>query len=90
MLEAVKIALRIKNTAFDTEIQDLIDAAKDDLRISGVLVLDELEPLVKRAIVLYCKAHFGYDNPDADRFTTSYHMLKNHLALSGEHRESLA
>lgn len=90
MLESVKIALRIKNAAYDTEIIDLIDAGKMDLRLSGVVFLDEeieTDALLKRAVTLYVKAHFGYDNADAPRFNDSYVMLKQHLSLSGEYRE---
>mgnify|MGYP000672228719 CR=1 FL=1 len=36
MLEKVKLALRITTDAFDSEIQDLIDAALADLGIAGV------------------------------------------------------
>ena len=35
MLEKVKMALRIKTTAFDSEIEDLIQAALKDLEIAG-------------------------------------------------------
>ena len=36
MLEKVKLALRITTNAFDSELNDLIDAAKIDLGIAGV------------------------------------------------------
>ncbi|RUS47561.1 head-tail connector protein [Cohnella sp. AR92] len=90
MMESVKKALRISpsNTAFDEEVSDLIAAARDDLKLSGVLAakadLDEPDPLVKRAIITYAKANFGYDNPDADRLRDAYSMLKAHLTLSQE------
>lgn len=68
------------------EVQDLIDAAKMDLKISGVKRIDETDPLIKRAITVYCKAHYGYDDPAmAERFEKSYAMLKAHLALSIEY-----
>lgn len=86
MLEEVKVALRISNTVYDGEIEGLIDAGKRDLEIAGVAILPLLEdPLIKRAVILYCKAHFGYDNKDAERFLDSYVMLKQHLALSGDY-----
>jgi len=63
LLDDVKLALRISPTiiAYDDEVQDLIEAAKADLKLSGVdpAKLDESDPLIKRAIVTYCKAHFG-------------------------------
>lgn len=81
MLSDAKQVLRVTNDAMDTEIADLIEAAKLDLSTSGIKVI-ETDPLIKRAINLYCKAHFGYDNPDAARFADSYKMLKIHLSFS--------
>lgn len=89
MLNDVKDALRVSGTALDTEIQDLIDAAKADLQLSGVHAdkIVDTDPLIKRAVIVYAKAHFGWDNPEADRFAQSYDMLKQHLTLSAEYTE---
>ncbi|RSL32664.1 DNA-packaging protein [Salibacterium salarium] len=91
MLESVKKALRISNNVFDDEVQGLIDAAKMDLEQSGVdpEVINEDDPLIKRAVTVYCKAEFGYDNPDAGRFRDSYESLKNHLSLAGDYHASV-
>lgn len=86
MLESVKLALRVTVSDFDEEIQDLIDAAKSDLSIAGVDIINEDDPLIRRAIITYCKANFGYDNPEAERFQQSYDMLKQHLSLSYDYR----
>lgn len=93
LIDDVKKALRVSNTAMDTEVNDLIESAKLDLTISGVNVdktvtvdgAEVMDPLIKRAITVYCKANFGYDNPDADRLMDSFEMLKTHLALSAEY-----
>lgn len=87
LLDDVKRELRISSTAFDTEVLDLIESAKMDLMQSGIVEtkIVETDPLIKRAIVFYCKAYFGYDNPDAERFYESYRMLETHLALSGDY-----
>ena len=90
ILDDIKIALRISNTAYDSEINDLVAAARADLRLSGILeskVNDDTDPLIKRAITVYVKAHFGWNNPDAERLQQSYDMLKCHLALSQEYAE---
>ncbi|WP_333638526.1 head-tail connector protein [Tissierella praeacuta] len=88
MLNKVRDYLRENEGYSDDEIQDLIDAAKADLILSGVhkdKVVD-IDPLVKRAITLYCKAHFGYDDPKlSERFQESYISLKHHLTLSAEY-----
>jgi nicotinamide riboside kinase len=87
LLDDVKIALRISaaNNSFNTEINDLISAAQRDLQVSGIKVTDTSDALIKRAIVTYCKAYFGYDNPDVDRLIKAYQMLKLHLMLSTEY-----
>jgi uncharacterized phage protein (predicted DNA packaging) len=88
LLETVKTALRIPSDPnLESEAQDLITAAKSDLQLAGVLqtkIVDN-DPLIKRAIVTYCKANFGWDNPEAERFQKSYESLKNHLSLSVEY-----
>jgi uncharacterized phage protein (predicted DNA packaging) len=88
MLETVKDALRVSGNDLDTEIQDLIDAAKADLVLSGVIKdkVEDTDPLIKRAIIVYCKAHFGYDDM-GERFEKSYVSLKQHLTLSAEYTE---
>ena len=88
ILDDIKIALRISNTAYDSEINDLVAAARADLKLSGILeskVNDDTDPLIKRAITVYVKTNFGWNNPDAERLQQSYDMLKCHLALSQEY-----
>lgn len=87
MLEDIKNVLRISGTAFDFEVQDLIDACKIDLKISGIVdaAIDETDPLIKRAITVYCKANFGWDNQEMEKFQQSYDMIKQHMALSSEY-----
>ena len=88
MLQDIKDSLRVSGNDLDTEILDLIESAKADLILSGVhkdKVVDA-DPLIKRAIIVYCKANFGYDEPKiAERFEQSYISLKHHLTLSIEY-----
>ncbi|WP_286316174.1 head-tail connector protein [Romboutsia ilealis] len=86
MLEKVRASLRIKNNKFDEEIRDLIDSAFIDLKISGVnTVSKETDPLIIQAIKTYCKANFGLDNKDSEKYQKSYDSIKEHLALCGEY-----
>lgn len=78
MLETVKMALRISTTAYDSELTYLINAAKMDLGIAGVLVPDETDDLVQMAIVTYCKMSFGLPE-DYDRLKKSYDEQKAQL-----------
>lgn len=86
LIDDIKDYLRYSGTDLDaTEITDLINAAKSDLILSGILsskVNDDTDALIKRAISTYCKANFGYDNPDAPRFQKSYDLLKGHLSMA--------
>lgn len=85
MLQDVKSSVRIINNKFDVELLDLIEAAKTDLRIAGVTKNDEDDPLIKRAIILYCKANFGLDNKDSEKYQNSYENLKEKLSLCGDY-----
>jgi hypothetical protein len=85
LLDDVKLALRISNTSYNSEITDLIEAAKLDLILSGVVNDDYTDSLLKRAIVIYCKANFGMSNPDSEKFQKSYDLLKSHLSLAADY-----
>jgi uncharacterized phage protein (predicted DNA packaging) len=84
MLEEVKLALRITGDDFDNELIPLIEACKSDLALAGVASASIIDTdyLIKRAVINYCKAEFGYDNPDSEKFKASYESLKTHLAIS--------
>jgi hypothetical protein len=81
MLEQVKLALRISTTAYDSELTYLIDAAKLDLGIAGVVLPEELDALVQRAVITYCKMSFGLPE-DYDRLKRSYDEQKAQLSTA--------
>ena len=81
MLEKVKLALRITTDAFDEEINDLIAAAQADLGIAGVNAVADADPLLDRAIVTYCRAHFGQPD-DYDRIKKAYDEQKAQLQMA--------
>lgn len=91
LLDDVKNSLRISHEALDGEIEDLIEAARHDLMLSGVssskaeAVETAIDPLIKRAIITYVKAYTEQDNTKAERFQKSYDMLKMHLSLAGDY-----
>lgn len=85
MLEKIKKSLRITHNSLDDEIQDLIDGALADLRISGIVNINQTDALIIRAVTIYCKANFGLENTDSEKYQTSYNSLKTHLSLSGEY-----
>lgn len=79
MLKKVKTALRITTDAFDDELTDLIEAAKADLGIAGVIVPEELDAIVTKAIITYCKFSFGIPE-DYDQLKRSYDEQKAQLS----------
>ncbi len=81
MLNKVKLALRITTDAFDSELNDLIDAAKLDLGIAGVVLSDELDAICQKAIITYCKVNFG-EPDDYDRLKASYDEQKAQLSMA--------
>ena len=86
MLELVKLALRITTDAFDSELNMLIEAAQTDLGIAGVIVPEEVDPICKRAVITYCKLHFGAPD-DYDRIKASYDEQKAQLSMATGYTE---
>lgn len=82
MLDKVKLALRISTNAYDDELTDLIEASKLDLGIAGVVLPADVDALVTRAIITYCKVNFGVlDTQEYDRLKASYDEQKAQLSM---------
>lgn len=86
LLSEVKLALRIKTDAFDAEVIDLIQSAMMDLGAAGVSCSGSVDPLVKRAVITYCRVHFGTPD-DYDRMKRSYDEQKAQLATNTGHTD---
>ena len=77
-LAAAKLALRITTDAFDSEINDLLDAALLDMGVAGVIP-ETMDSLVQQAAITYVRMHFGQPD-DYDRLKRSYDEQKAQLA----------
>ncbi len=91
LIDDMRGYLRIdeSDTSFDTEIQDLINAAQTDLLevgLSPTMVSAATDPLIKRAIVVYAKANFGYDTDNMPGFTEAYESLKVKLMNTADYQ----
>lgn len=86
IFDRVKKALRISagNTAFDDDIQGLIEAAMIDLQIAGKSNIGS-DALIEQAVIMYARANFGLYDADSERFARSYDALKNNITLSGRY-----
>lgn len=85
MFEKIKRNLRVSINAFDEDIKDLIEAAKSDMKSHGVKRIEDGDPLIIRAVDLYCKGYFYLDNKDSERYLESYKSLRDHLSLAGDY-----
>lgn len=81
MLDSVKMALRITTDAFDAELTDLIEMALVDMRLAGIINLDVNDPLIKRAVITYCRLNFGQPD-DYDRLKASYDEQKRQMGMA--------
>lgn len=81
ILASVKLALRVTTNAFDSEINDLIEAAQADLGIAGIANTDTADALIRRAVTTYCRMHFGQPD-DYDRLKKSYDEQKAQLSMA--------
>lgn len=89
MLDKVRNALRIStitNDALNQELEDLIEAAKLDLGIAGVVIPDTIDELVTKAIITYCKMSFGLPE-DYDRLKRSYDEQKAQLRTASNYTD---
>lgn len=86
ILEAAKLALRVTVDDYDAEITSLIAAAEQDLMTAGVAMLNDSDPLIRRAILTYCRMHFG-SPPDYDRLRESYNAQLSKLMYCTEYTD---
>lgn len=94
LLEKVKVACRVTTVTYNEELTDLILAAFADLGITdikaSVLVANDTDPLITRAVLTYCKMNFGFAtlaNDQYDRLKASYDEQKSQLLMSSNYTE---
>lgn len=89
LIDEVKTELSVSGDDFNVSIQGLIDAVKLEMESKGLdkTKIVDTDPLVKQAIILYCKANFRYgDVQMAERFQNRYDMTLNHMLISGMYK----
>lgn len=83
LLEQVKTALRVTVNNYDSELTELIEAAKFDLGIAGVQLPAELDAICDRAIITYCKVHWSaLTDGEWSRLKASYDEQKAQLSTA--------
>lgn len=85
MLDKVKNVLRITSAIYDSQLTDMIEEAKADLEMADA-VIDTDRPAVRRAILTYCRLHFGnVTDGEYARLERSYNEQKAQLQTSTKH-----
>lgn len=94
LLDKVKLACRVTSSAYNDELTDLITAAFADIGITDVnrslLTTADTLPLIERAVVTYCKMHFGYVMLTGDQYArlkASYDEQKSQLLMSSDYTD---
>lgn len=95
LLDKVKLACRVPTDDYDSELTDMISDALADIGITDVqadlLVADDsIKPLIRRAVITYCKLHFGYVQLNEDQYArlkASYDEQKSQLLTSSDYTD---
>lgn len=78
-LSKVKRALRISHNKLDEDIQDDITACLADLKTCGIAEPKEEDPLILKAIKLYCLGHLTDDVTKSAEYLRLYDHHKGFL-----------
>lgn len=91
LIDKVKGSMRIlsKSAVIENDINGSIEACKRELSIAGVQNIDEADSLITKAVVLYVKADFNYQNM-GEKYRQSFEMLKTTLSLSSDYNTTEA
>lgn len=82
----VKTDLGIRNDVHDASIATAIDAAKIQMTMRGVTVIEETDPTAITCIELFCRHWFNFQG-EAERFFKAFEFLANAMAQSSEYGE---
>ena len=86
LFDTIMVALRSTTTdeGLQNEVNDLILAARADGLVSDEFASSKAV-IIRQAITLYVKAHWGYDNPDSEKFLDRYEKLKTSLSFHSQY-----
>lgn len=92
LLDNVKVACRVSSHAYDDELTDLIASGLADLGLTdikaSVLVDEDTDPLIRKAVITYCRMNFGYQDEAAyERLKASYDEQKSQLLMASAYTD---
>lgn len=86
LIDEVKKTVRVDKNYYNDELNRLINSAKLDLGVAGVVLPATLDELVTTAICTYCALHFG-NPPNADFLEASYREQKAQLSTNSNYTD---
>lgn len=81
-LDKVKQSIRRRHDKLDADLMGDIEACLADLRVCGVTHAPETDPLIYRAIKLYCLAANTDDPAKSAKYQQGYDALKATLMMA--------
>lgn len=86
-IDLIRKTIRVTTTNFDDEISMHINSALKELELVGIqtnkLDMENLDPVVQEAIVLYVKAHFSRTLPEEhEGLMKAYEGAKSRLRIA--------
>ena len=88
-LANIKTAMGISANVYDAELTGLIASAEADLKLSGIIVYDDADPLIVTAVTAYCQANRGTDVDKRQKYAEMYKAQKRNLMLAHEYTEAV-
>lgn len=88
LLDDVKVFLRISHNKLDSDLEQHIQSALDELRRVGVAVPDNVDsypPQIVTAVKLYCAYSVDFLGK-SEQYKNNFDKLKQALSLSDEYR----
>lgn len=88
-IKEARLAVRLSSRDFDSELQDMMDAAVLDLNAAGVAEQSD-DRLYDQALRMYLKGHWEPGAPEAAECRMIYENIKAMMKHSGKYREVAA
>ena len=92
-LAAVKKAIGVSATIYDTDITDKIEEARSEMiriGISEILANDETDALIRRAVTTFVHAGYPEDETSAGRYAESAEKQMIMLSVDADYKEIIA
>lgn len=81
-LKKIKATLRINHDRLDDDITSDIKACLTDLKVCGVIYVDDTDDLIFNAIKLWCRSLYTDDQAKGAEYLRRYDALKSCLMMA--------